>query len=372
MQRPVLKTQPNAPPRAGLDFASRDCLALASHPALRDASFAGLGQRRHDPMAGPIGPVTELEIRLAKFLQLPTAVAFATGTDAIRCTISAILRRGDQVIVDAGVHPAVAGTVLSVQARLHRAPPASVDGVERRLARLARQPREGRLFIVVPAVSALASRIADLSELASLARSYGATLIVDASQDLGTMGQDGGGVAEIQGCGQRIDVLLGSLAGTFGARGGFAAFRDPELRDMLLSGPVTSPALSPVNASVILAAIDLVASAEGRRRRRNLHGLSLRLRNHLMADDIKVLGSASPFVPILLPHDTALPRTALLESAGPRIQLLRTPDVPLHAPRWRIALSAAHGPADIDDLAELLRDVTRAFDRVPSVSRVLA
>ncbi|MGB3251212.1 MAG: hypothetical protein WBB13_18825, partial [Tabrizicola sp.] len=91
--------------------------------------------------------------------------------------------------------------------------------------------------------------------------------------------------------------------------------------------------------------------------------LSLRLRNHLMADGIRPMGKASPFVPILLPLLTALPRTALLESAGPRVALLQSPTVPLHAPRWRIQLTAAHSPADIDDLAELIRDVTRAFDR---------
>ena len=65
----------------------------------------------------------------------------------------------------------------------------------------------------------------------------------------------------------------------------------------------------------------------------------------------------------IMPALTALPRTALLESAGPRVSLLQAPTVPLHAPRWRIQLTADHSPADIDDLAELIRDVTRAFDR---------
>jgi hypothetical protein len=39
--------------------------------------------------------------------------------------------------------------------------------------------------------------------------------------------------------------------------------------------------------------------------------------------------------------------------------------VAAHAPRWRIQLSADHSLADIDDLAELIRDVIRAFDRQP-------
>jgi 7-keto-8-aminopelargonate synthetase-like enzyme len=182
------------------------------------------------------------------------------------------------------------------------------------------------------------------------------------------MGPNGGGIAEIQGCSGRIDVLLGSFAQCFGAGGGYAAFRDPDLRGAL----PTSARLSPVHAAIIRAALDLIDSPEGHRRRRNLHGLSLRLRNHLMADGIRPMGEASPLVPILLPPLTALPRSALLESAGPLVPLLQSPTVPLHAPRWRIQLTAGHSPADIDDLAELIRDVSRTFDRTPARSRVTA
>ena len=366
-----------APPRVGLNFAAFDYLALAAHPAIRSAAMAALGQHRlaaPGPAArlGLTAPVLALERKLAEVLHLPAAAAFPSGSDALRQTLLALLRPADDVIVDASAHPAMAEAVLAARARLHRSPAASVEGVERRLSRLARQPRSGRLFVALPAVSTHASRIPDLADLSALARTYGATLIVDCTHDLGSMGPSGGGVTEIQGCTSRVDVLVGSFARTFGAAGGYAAFRDPDQKRALLQTQWRTTALSPVNASAILAALDLVCGTEGRLRRRNLHGLSLRLRNHLMADGIKVMGKASPIVPILLPTGTALPRTALLESAGPRIQLLQAPAVPLHAPRWRIALSAAHGPADIDDLAELVRDVTRAFDRTRAPSRVLA
>lgn len=362
---PTLDTAP--PLRAGLNFAARDYLALAAHPALRAAALSALGQPRLSSN-GLTAPVLTLEERLAAFVGQPAATCFRSGSEAIRQTFRSFLRPGDHVILDAGAHPAMADSVLTARAQLHRSPPASVDGVERRLSRLARQPRSGRLVIAAPAVSAYASRIADLAELTALARSYDATLIVDATHDLGALGPAGGGIAEIQGCTARIDILLGSFSHTFGATGGYAVFRDPALH----AAVPDAPALSPVNASVILAALDVIAGAEGRRRRRNLHGLSLRLRNHLMADGVKVMGKAAPFVPILLPPDTALPRTALLESAGPKLQLIQAPTVPLHAPRWRVKLSAAHGPADIDDLAELIRDVSRTFDRARPRTQVPA
>lgn len=348
--------------RPGLSFTQQDCLGLAATPMVRAATLSAFGVKSvQGPGPGPSAPVAVLEDRLAAFLCRPVALAYRSRTQAIRQTLGALLGPGDHVIVDAAAHPALAEAVLLSGAQLHRAPAASVDGVERRLSRLTRLPRAGRLVIAVPAVSSHASRIADLAELSALARQHRALLVADVTHDIGAMGPAGGGVAEIQACEGGVDILIGSFAPSFGAEGGFAAFRDPELKARLSQASI--PALSPQNAAAILAALDIIQSPEGQRRRRNLHSLSLRLRNHLMADGIRPMGQASPFVPILLPSSTALARTALLESAGPRVTLLMAPAVPLHAPRWRIQLSAIHSPADIDDLAELIRDVSRAFDR---------
>jgi 7-keto-8-aminopelargonate synthetase-like enzyme len=348
--------------RPSLDFATQDYLSLASQPAIRAASA--------DPrMSG--NAVATFEARLASFLQLPSAAIFPSGTQAIRQTLDTLLRPGDDVIVDAAADPAMFETVLQANANLHRAPSASVQGVERRLARLARRAHRGQLFIAVPAVSAYGSRIADLAELTQLARHYGAILVVDATHDLGAMGPAGGGVLEILGCAGRADIVLGSLAPTFASQAGFAAFRNPAHRAAVARAAAEAPGQT-LDANALHTALDLIASPEGHRRRRNLHRLGLRLRNHLMSDGIRVMGQASPFVPLLLPVLSALPRTALLESAGPRVTLLQAPVVPLHAPRWRIQLTAAHSPADIDDLAELIRDVSRAFDRRPTRTSVPA
>jgi glycine C-acetyltransferase len=309
-----------------------------------------------------------LEQQISATLQLPYAITFASDDDAVRHTLTILLRPGDEVLVDAGAVSAMFETVLTAQATLHRFPSGSVQAVERRLQRLSRQPQHGRLVVAVPAVSAFRSRVSDLDDLCDLARRHGAILVVDVSQDFGTMGANGGGVMEIQNCLGRADVVLGSFSRGFGLPGGFAAFRDPGLK----LAAHRAPQLSSEAAAALTSAAAKVFSATGRDLRRNLHGLSLRLRNHLMADGVRVLGSASPFVPVQLPPLTALPRTALLESAGPRVTLLMPPNVPLHAPRWRIELGTRHSLSDIDDLADLIRDVSRAFDRQPFRARVTA
>lgn len=343
------------PLRTGLDFASQNALGL-SRPASLDA------------MAASASAPHALERRLAAELRQPHALTFASGSEAIRHMLATLLGPKDHVLVDAAADLAMFETVLASRATLHRYASGSLDAVERRLSRLSRQRRCGRLVIALPAVSALGSRISDLAELASLARQHDALLVVDVSQDFGAMGESGGGVLELQACLDRVDVVVGSLSRCFGVHGGFAAYRDPALGQAALRAPRLAAAL----ATAALIAADIVFSPAGTSLRRNLMGLSLRLRNHLMADGARVLGSASPSVPVLLPALTALPRTALLESAGPRVTLLIAPTVPLQAPRWRIDLNARHSMADIDDLAELIRDVSRAFDRQPPRVRVSA
>ncbi|MFN4191578.1 MAG: aminotransferase class I/II-fold pyridoxal phosphate-dependent enzyme [Tabrizicola sp.] len=355
-----------------LDFATRDPLGLGGLAASKAA--CGSVPVPHPRTGADLtdDPVDALERRIAAELRLSGAAVFASASEAIRISLSAILRPGDVMLVDAGADAAIFEAGLASQARLYRFPFASVEGVERRLRRLAGQLHARRVFIVVPAVSAHGSRVTNLAELCLLARQHDARLVVDLAQDFGVVGQDGGGEMEIQNCLGRADLVLGCFAGAFGATGGFAAWRDPDLAPVAWRSRAGEARLSAHRASVILAAAAVVFSAEGCRRRRRLHGLTLRLRNHLMADGLRVLGNPAPFVPVLLPRDTALPRTALLQSAGPKVGLLMAPKVPMHAPRWRIELSALHGLADIDDLADLIRDVSRVFDRLPARRRVPA
>lgn len=335
---------PFTPRSPGRSFGPQDPLGLVPHPALTATA-----------------PLDLLEARLARFLRLPAAVTFASRDQAIRSLLGAVLQPGDAVILDAAVDSAMFETVLALQAHPHRCPPGSFAGVERRLRRLSATPGIGRLWVAVPAISAHASVMAEVADLADLCQHFGAGLIVDVTQDLGAVAQSGGGVMEVQGCLARADVVLGSFARSFCAPGGFVGLRNPDLAPRLRRAQTRPLATS--HAATILATLALVDSVEGQRRRRRLHAISLRLRNHLLADGVPVMGHASPIVPVRLEPETALACTALMHRAGIGVSLMLRPAVAAHAPRWCLHLSADHSPADIDSLADLIRDVTRSLTR---------
>ena len=343
----------------GLDFTRPDPLGLAGHPALRGAAMRLLDGSIPAPFANPPG-LTETEAQLARFCRMAEAITFASGCDAIGATLGHLLRPGDDVILDAGLPRAFGAAVHAARARPHLFPSGSVEAVERRLQRLSRQGRSGRLFLCVAAVSSLGSVIADLADLVPLAAAHGATLALDIGQDLGVMGRSGRGLAEVQARLGQCDLLLGSLTEVFGVTAGMVAARDPaRLRGLRTAS--ANRGLPPILAAALSAAVDLVQNDEIRDRRWRLQGSALRLRNHLMAAGLRLMGQPSHLVPIPLPPDRAPQMTALLASAGPVVPLVTAPQVGRHSPRWLVRLSSDHSVADIDNLADLIVDVTRVL-----------
>ena len=80
----------------------------------------------------------------------------------------------------------------------------------------------------------------------------------------------------------------------------------------------------------------------------------------MLAEGVRVLGQPAPILPIPLPPGQETWMTTLLASAGPKVPLITAPQVGRHSPRWLVRLSADHSAADIDNLAEVIVDVTRA------------
>jgi glycine C-acetyltransferase len=339
--------------RPGKDFSQGDCLGLDRHPALALPLAAG-------PVAA-----AALQDRLARFLGMPRVGLYGSGTQAIRQGLGALIQPGDRVIVDAGSPWSAFDMLRERGARLVASPGGSVEAVARRLRRLDTGP--GALWVFVAAVSGRSSVMADLAELLPLCQAHGARLAVDVTHDLGALGQGGRGVAELQDLRAAPDVVLGSLRPSFRAQGGFLA-----LADASLGAP--APGLAPDRAARALAALDLIDSAEGRKRRRLLHGGALRLRNQLMAAGVPVLGQPSALVPVRLPPGLAEARTRAAARAGFALPLMQSPAVGRMAPRWLLHLSVLHGLADIDELAELVIDLCRPGPRLlrPRTARVLA
>ena len=347
---------------AGLNFTSMDYLGLSSHKAITTATVRAaqklpLASGGTAAMTGLSPQLLALERRVADSFGLSDATVCASGWQALQAATATLLGRKDHAIIDMNAHPALKAGARLAGAAVHTYPHASLEGVERRLARLRRGDPDAGLLVATSALFPTTATIPDLIGLIELCAAYRATLLVDAAHDFGAVGQRGLGVAELQGLIGRIDVVVGSFAKTFGSNGGFVASRNTAFQLALRlsgSGQAQSSALSPLQAAVILAAFDLVFSPEGTRRRARLMANSLRLRNRLVVEGFHVLGQPGPLVSVML-QGVLFARAMTAEAArrGVLVNLLEAPHVPLHTPRWRLQLMSEHTIADIDRLAEV-------------------
>ena len=181
--------------------------------------------------------------------------------------------------------------------------------------------------------------------------------MVDCAHDLGAIGPTGRGYLEIQDFVGGPDVLMGSFSKTFASNGGFVATNVRELKHGLryACGPSTfSNAMSPVNAAVVSACIDIVQSEEGAELRRRLIENVQYLRQRLQQEQFEVLGQESAIVPVIL-GDNRISRlmTKYALATGGIVNLVEYPAVSRNTCRWRLQVMAFHTRTQIERFVEI-------------------
>jgi glycine C-acetyltransferase len=367
-------------PVAGVNFASTDHLSLAAHPALLAAAAGALA--RHGTHAGGSAaaqggsaPLLQLEERLADLLCCREATVFPTGWAAGFGVVRTLVGEDDHVLLDALASPCLREAAQAATRNLHRLPHGATEIFLQRLERLrAAAPRAG-ILVLAESVMALDASVPALRCLRDGCRRHGATLLVRLGHDFGATGDGGLGFLGREGLIGETDVVAGSLAGVFAAGGGFVASNAPGLKQALrlhASTLFASAALSPVQAAIALAAIGIVASAEGAQRRRRLAANVARLREGLLARAFQLPGEAGPVVPVLL-GEAGLARriTRAALAAGALVDLVEHPAVSRGGSRWPLRVLADHTAAHVDRMVEIAvaaREQSRP-DGIPGAGR---
>ncbi len=341
----------------GVNFASPDYLSLSSHPALAQAAREAIG-RWGLGASGPVCvqggslPQQVLEERVADLLCCRDATVFPSGWAATHGVLTTLLREDDHVILDPACHPALREAAARATANRHAVSQRNPGAVAAYLALLRlRHPRAG-LLVVAETVCAADSGDQDLRALRDACREHGATFMICAGHDLGAIGHGGLGFLGEQGLAGEVDIVVGSFSASFGSAGGFVAGNASGLKPALLgfAGPLLhATAFSPVQACIVLAAMDLLRSAEGAQRRRRLMANAMQLRQGLAARAFTVPGRPSGIVPVEIGSIADARRlTRAATARGGLVELVEHPEVPRFSARWRLHVMADHTEAQID------------------------
>src|SRR5439155_17138239 len=194
----------------------------------------------------------ELEERLAKFTRKEAALVYSTGYLTNLGSISALVDKGDVVILDKDAHACIVDGARLSYGDVKRFRHNDVRDLERVLNSL--PPRTGKL-VVVDGLYSMEGDLAPLPDIVRLAREYGARLLVDDAHGIGVLGARGAGACEAMGVEDQVDLVMGTFSKSFASLGVFIAGRRAVmdyLRDHARA-PIFSASITPARAADALA-----------------------------------------------------------------------------------------------------------------------
>lgn len=337
-------------------FCSNDYLGLAGHPALVAALAAaaaedGVGAGASRLISGESPRHLALEEGLASFVGCQAALLFPTGYLTNLGVITALASRDDLIVSDAANHASIIDGCRLSRARTIIYPHLDAQAA---LEALAQPGPYRRRILVTESIFSMDGDRAPLPALSEAAHRTGAILIVDEAHAVGVSGPGGRGIAAASGV--RPDVLVGTLGKAFGTQGGFAA-GSPSFRSYLVNRArpfIYSTGSPPPLAHATLAALDIIAGAEGEALRRRAHAVASRLRSMISIAGPPISGE-DLILPYVVGDDaTAVELAAFLRRQGFLVPAIRPPTVAPGTARLRITATAAHTDADADALTAAL------------------
>ena len=365
------KDRRGRPLARGVNFGSQDYLSLSSHPLIRQAAVQAIEQLGvhvggSAALMGNSEASVQLERALSDWLQLKDCSLFPTGWAAGYGAMRALVRERDHVVIDRLAHACLQEGARAATRQVHTFDHLSVQALEGQLAAVRQAHPSAGILVVTESLFSMDSDVPDLRAHQALAHQYQATLLVDVAHDLGSMGPDGLGAMATQDMLGKIDVVVGTFSKTFASNGGFVASNEPGLKLAIRfgCGPHTfSNAMSPIQALVVLKALEIVRSEEGTERRHRLHANTVALRARVTDLGCKVMGVASAVVPVLM-GGTAQCRmvSRFLLSGGAIANAVEYPAVPRDAARLRLQVMADHSAADIDTFVSVLANAMQEAD----------
>jgi glycine C-acetyltransferase len=357
-----------------LNFCANNYLGLADDARLIQAAKDGLdadgfGMASVRFICGTQSVHKTLEDRLAAFLGFEDTILYSSCFDANGGLFETLLDESDAVISDALNHASIIDGVRLCKARRYRYQNNDMSDLE---AQLQAADAAGARFklIATDGVFSMDGIIANLGAICDLADRYGALVMVDDSHAVGFVGENGRGTPEFCGVEGRIDILTGTLGKALGgASGGYVAARR-EVVELLRqrSRPyLFSNSLAPSIAAASIRVLDLLASDEGLQLRHTVRQNAERFRDGMSAAGFTLVPGQHPIIPVLLGDAQLAGRMAeALLDEGIYVIGFSYPVVPKGRARIRTQMSAAHSPAQIDQVVAAFTRVGRMLGAVPA------
>lgn len=283
---------------------SNNYLGLTTHPKVKEAAIDAI--KRYGTsctgsrfLNGTLELHEQLEHELAEWVGKPATLCFSTGMQVNLGTVSALVQRGDVVILDKDDHASIVDGARLGYGKLERYIHNDMDHLERTLQSI---PDSAGKLLVVDGLFSMEGDLAPLPEMIPLAKKYGARLMVDDAHGMGVMG-GGRGTAAHFGVTDDVDLIMSTFSKSFASLGGFIAgdedvvsYIKHHARALIFSASIT-----PASAAAALAALHVMKEEPDRPARVLKNADKMRAGFKALGYDIGT--SVTPVVPIIIGDD---------------------------------------------------------------------
>lgn len=338
-------------------FASNEYLGLGAHPKVIAAAKNALDKWGTSTTGARLANGSrsyhvELEDKLAAFLGKEACHVSAAGYLSCMSAPATFAARNDVILVDRNVHSSLWSGIQLSTARIERFGHNDADDLE---SIIKSEPENAPKLVVIEGVYSMEGHVCALPEIMSVAKKYGAFVIMDDAHGFGVMGENGRGTATHFGLVKDVDIICGSLSKSLSSTGGFVAGSKLSIEYIRTHSKQTifSAAISPSQAAVADAALEVIKSEPEHLAR--LWDNTRYYKQILDQLGVDYWGSQTPAVPIVIgDREKAYFAWKKIWDAGLFTVLSIAPAVPPGKDLIRTAVSARHTHEDIDRLGEAI------------------
>jgi 8-amino-7-oxononanoate synthase len=338
---------------------SNNYMGLTTHPKVRAAAKEAVerfgtsctGSRF---LNGTLEMHERLEHELAEWVCKESALVFSTGMQTNLGTVSALVNKGDYVILDKEDHASIVDGARLSYGKLERFQHNDMAHLERVLASI---PEEAGKLIVVDGLFSMEGDLAPLPELTTVAKKYGARLMVDDAHGIGVTG-GGRGTAAQFGVTNDVDLIMSTFSKSFASLGGFVAGDEPVIHYIKhhARALIFSASIPPANAAAALAALDVMRTEPERTVR--LNQIAEKMRKGYQQLGFNTGASVTPVIPIIIGDDQlTFMSWKLLFDKGVFVNPVISPAVAPGRQLLRTSYMASHTDAQLDKVLDIFEQV---------------
>ena len=338
---------------------SNNYLGLTTHPKVKSAACEALDRYGSSCtgsrfLNGTLALHEQLERELALWVGKEAALVFSTGMQVNLGTVSALVGRGDIVILDKDDHASIVDGARLGYGKIERYRHNDMAHLERVLHSL---PEEAGKLIVVDGLFSMEGDLAPLPELVPTAKKYGARIMVDDAHSMGVLG-GGRGAAAHFGLTDQVDLIMSTFSKSFASLGGFVAGDESVIhyvkhhaRSLIFSASIPA-------ANTVAALTALQIMREEPERIARVNEIGARMRKAYSELGFNIGESVTPIVPIIIgDNDLTFLTWKMLFEAGVFVNPVISPAVATGRQLLRTSYMATHTDEQLEQVVEIFAKV---------------